>query len=306
MSDYGQNRQGFNWGGALSALGQAIATNRYGNVGAHMQAHGQNRMQMQEQQKRRNMTADYLEANGADPQLVEMARGGMAKEAFNIWGQQQKAQKPGHPEKFGLNPIYGRKDGKLILMQPGTYGSVNQMELPEGVEPLGPFEKSSETSRGREIGKQTGQAQFQLTGKQKQVQEHLRLVDEVVNHPSLGKSIGPVDGRWPDMLTFDTGVRDFRTRVQQITGTAFLQARQDLKGGGQITDFEGQKAEQALLRAEQSVNERDFQQAMLEYKAHIERGYAILQEQAGVEPSGLEQTGNKKRLRYNPQTGELE
>ena len=101
----------FNLGGALSAFGQAIATNNYGNIGGHMQAHGQNRMQMQNQQKRRNMTADYLQAQGADPQLIEMARSGMAKEAFGLWGQQQKANQPAKMPSAVQEYEYARGQG---------------------------------------------------------------------------------------------------------------------------------------------------------------------------------------------------
>lgn len=101
----------FNFGGALSALGQAVATNRYGNVGAHMQAHGQNRMQMQDQQNRRNMTAEYLEKVGADPQLVKMAQSGMAQQAFGIWGQQQKASQPAKMPSAVQEYEYARGQG---------------------------------------------------------------------------------------------------------------------------------------------------------------------------------------------------
>ncbi len=68
--------------------------------------------------------------------------------------------------------------------------------------------------------------------------------------------------------------------MNQLGGSAFLQARQALKGGGAITDMEGQKAEAALVRANAAQNIDDYKAAIEEYKTHLRNGFAILQQQA--------------------------
>jgi hypothetical protein len=78
----------------------------------------------------------------------------------------------------------------------------------------------------------------------------------------------------------------FDEKVANLRGKAFLQARQDLKGGGQITDYEGQRAENALLRASQAKDEADFVSAILEFKDAVTRGYQILEQQAGTDRGG--------------------
>jgi hypothetical protein len=72
----------------------------------------------------------------------------------------------------------------------------------------------------------------------------------------------------------------FRTELEQGGGQAFLQARQMLKGGGQITDFEGAKAEAAFSRmqlAAQNNNQEEFMQAVRDFQDAVNSGYEKLQ-----------------------------
>ena len=68
-----------------------------------------------------------------------------------------------------------------------------------------------------------------------------RLVDELVSHPGMKDVIG-----FPDNplalkgLVSGTNAADFRNRLKQITGRTFMEIFPTLKGGGQITEVEGQ------------------------------------------------------------------
>lgn len=88
-------------------------------------------------------------------------------------------------------------------------------------------------------------------------------------------------------------IRDFNTLLDQAKGKVFLEAYEGLKGGGQITEVEGQKAEQAIARLEQSQSEGAFLEALDDLEGVITRGVSRARKKAGVQaaPSGTTSTG---------------
>jgi hypothetical protein len=152
---------------------------------------------------------------------------------------------------------------------------------------------------GTETGQAQGGAQAALPQAAGDLQRFNEIVDGVINDPYLPSMVGPIDSKKPN-LSADSA--RFMGRIEQLTGEAFLAARAKLKGGGAITDMEGQKAENALMRAKLAMNETDYKSALEEAKMHMARGFEILQQQAagGINP------GNTKRLKYNPVTGRAE
>jgi hypothetical protein len=93
--------------------------------------------------------------------------------------------------------------------------------------------------------------------------------------------VGPVYGRLPNMTADAERVQQ---KIDQLKGGAFLQARQALKGGGAITDYEGKKAEEAYTRLSQAQSEGDFKAALDEFNYYVQQGLAKLQSQAGQRP----------------------
>lgn len=93
------NRSKF--GAALSAFGAGLATGNFGNVGRDMNrtmdrnTARQNFTQQQKmQEQRRNHTADWLQAKGANENTVALARNGGGARAMQIYQFEQKAQQP--------------------------------------------------------------------------------------------------------------------------------------------------------------------------------------------------------------------
>jgi hypothetical protein len=76
---------------------------------------------------------------------------------------------------------------------------------------------------------------------------------------------------------------DFKARLDQLKGGAFLEARQLLKGGGQITDFEGKRAEAAMARLEVAQDEKAFDAALDDFNAAVQAGVKKLQTRSGRE-----------------------
>jgi len=60
--------------------------------------------------------------------------------------------------------------------------------------------------------------------------------------------------------------------MDHVLGSAFWKARQLLKGGGAITDFESHKADQAFIRMNAPQNEADARKAMTDSRDHVTAG----------------------------------
>ena len=102
----------------------------------------------------------------------------------------------------------------------------------------------------------------------------LTNIDNLLNDPALGQALG-IEGflREPFVkLKLDTETGRVKGRLDQIKGAVFLQAFESLKGGGQITELEGIKAEQARARLSTAVSEEDFRVALQELRFYTEQG----------------------------------
>jgi len=63
--------------------------------------------------------------------------------------------------------------------------------------------------------------------------------------------------------------RNFNSYHDQAVGAAFLQAFETLKGGGQITQVEGEKATAALTRMNLAVDEKEYIKAAREFQTEV-------------------------------------
>ena len=259
-----------------------------------------------------NKTVEFLkQVNPELAQAVEM--GAMSpKDAYST---HLKAEAPNNGASYSKSPVYGEDaEGNVILGTVGDDGSFKQIDT-GGFTPstgvtkvdlgdrIGIMNKRTGeivgyedknlvgAERDKAIGKAQGANAANLGAATQGLDDTMTLVDSVLKHPSLSAAVGPIDGRLP---SFSSGARDFDERVEQIKNKAFLSARQELKGGGAITDYEGQKAETALVRASQAKSEADFIQAMNEFKQALQRGKQLLAMQAGQAPQQpqTQNTGN--------------
>ena len=84
-------------------------------------------------------------------------------------------------------------------------------------------------------------------------------------HPGFKDLIGRT---WKPGARFipGTNAADLDARLDQVKGGAFLQAFEALKGGGQITQIEGEKATAAISRMSRSQSENEFVTAAREYQ----------------------------------------
>jgi hypothetical protein len=106
----------------------------------------------------------------------------------------------------------------------------------------------------------------------------------------------------PSWMPFQGGtdVSDFRIALDQIKDKTFLQAFESLKGAGQITEKEGEKATSALNRMNAAQSEIAFIKAAREFEQNVRLGMDMAKKKAGLP------TGNTPRLRWNPKTNSWE
>jgi len=105
----------------------------------------------------------------------------------------------------------------------------------------------------------------------------------------------------PSYLTpAGSSASDFKVRLDQIKDRTFLQAFETLKGSGQITEKEGEKATSALNRMSTAQSEIEFIKAAREFEQNLRTGMDLAKKKAGVP------TGGTARLRWNPSTNSWE
>jgi hypothetical protein len=83
-----------------------------------------------------------------------------------------------------------------------------------------------------------------------------------------------------------TSARDFQAMHEQITGGAFMQAFETLKGGGQITEKEGEKATAAITRMSLATSEKEYMVAAREFQEVIRRGIQNAEKELRAGPGG--------------------
>lgn len=100
---------------------------------------------------------------------------------------------------------------------------------------------------------------------------------------------------------------DFDAFMEQVEGGAFLDAYESLKGTGQITEVEGEKATRAITRMKRSSSEVGFVKAAREFADIVRRGLERAEAREarlrGKTPTA--KSGGGKRLRYDPVTGDV-
>jgi hypothetical protein len=161
-------------------------------------------------------------------------------------------------------------------------------------------------------------ARAALPGAEQTVAIAKQAIDTLRNdRAGMGEQFGNILGI-PQQMTPaipQSNKAKFRVNLEQAGGQAFMQARAMLKGGGQITDYEGRRAEAAFSKiqaAAESGDQVQFLQALDEFEQAVDAGYQKLQaaanggyEQGAPAVTGAAPTGGKTYT-YNPATGELE
>lgn len=119
------------------------------------------------------------------------------------------------------------------------------------------------------------------------------LIGEVYNDPNLASVTGRLQGGGgnnpEDLNMFQNAIIGEQgpglvAKIGQIQSRGWLAARQMLKGGGPITDYESRKAEAAVARLQRTQNEADFKAALKDFHDAIREGMIKLQDAGKLSP----------------------
>lgn len=114
------------------------------------------------------------------------------------------------------------------------------------------------------------------------------LLDMAVKHPGRETATGMSGTLDPRSYLPGTNATNFKVLLDQLKGSAFLQAFENLKGGGQITEVEGKKATDAIARMNTAQSDDEFKKALVEFQGII--GQSI-RRMGGKLPGGREASG---------------
>lgn len=235
----------------------------------------------------------------------------------------------GSDAEYGLNPIYGVDDqGNPVILQTSKSGQVGRAALPDGVtlskdpirmdtgtgyvlmdpvtrQQIGFVPKNlAEAERQKEIGTAEGKADAAAPGDLQAGLNAKALVQQIRDDPNLERGTG-----FSSMGNVVPGTAgyDFQNVVDQAKGGAFLQAVQQMRGLGALSNAEGGAATQAITRMNTATSKEAFLSALADYERIIDQGIARSQNRMGERTiKGPQATGATTRRRYNPVTGALE
>lgn len=116
-------------------------------------------------------------------------------------------------------------------------------------------------------------------------------VDAILNDPNLPNVLGPIMGSGgnniDELPIWQRGVYGGEgtalvERIGNLQNKTWLAAREMLKGGGAITDFESKKAEGAMARMSRAKGEKEFRDALTDFKDAVVEGQKKLDAARGV------------------------
>ena len=176
--------------------------------------------------------------------------------------------------------------------------SIKRERLAKDFDPVLQSNLASAKEYGQALGKNRATAEAALPNALQTAEEGIRLIDEMVGKPEIkdasGKVIQKATKPHPGFssyvgATLTPGMRfmegsdtaSYEVRQKQIEGKAFLEAFQALKGGGSITEKEGEKGTQAIMRMNKASNEREYIAAARELQGILRTGMDRSRAKAG-------------------------
>lgn len=150
---------------------------------------------------------------------------------------------------------------------------LNLLRAQQELDPAFQAQKQAMISGAKETAVNQAKAAQDLPNVVMQAETTSKLVDNLLAHPgfkiSVGKSapVGKAMSMYPG-----TDAASFDIALNQLKGKQFLEAFESLKGGGQITQIEGEKATQAISRMEKANSEEEFIKASREFQGILRNG----------------------------------
>lgn len=199
---------------------------------------------------------------------------------FDQWSKEQKRA---GASSNSTNVTYGAPvagigpDGRPVFFQPPNRAGEPPQIIP-GIQP---------PKIGDEMRERDQQRATTIQG----VEDSLSVLDKAITHPGRATATGLSGAIDPRNYVPGTAARDFHVLKDQIGGKAFLQAFESLKGGGQITQVEGEKATAAIARLNTAQSDEEYRAALAEFRGIVAQGYQRMTGKP-YQPKTREASGN--------------
>ena len=310
-------------GGGMQGMSQGIQT---GILGQRQQSDQEqqrlDRMRQQQQDAENMRRWNTTDARAAETHPLDMELKRAHAMKYLADAEQAKSDiKTGG--KVSLTPIYGTDaDGNPVVMQPNQRGEMQRSKMPDGVtvsrnpikmdagthfvlidpvtrQPISTIPKDlAGTESAKTQGKAQGQAVIDLPGAIARSEEALATIEKLRSHP--GKDWGTGSTGWLPGIP-GTQQKDFVELNEQAKGGAFMQAFQMLKGGGAITNIEGDKATKAIARLDRSQSKRGYDAALADLEAVVKSGMERARQRAQASSAPASNNQQPYAARVQPQ-----
>lgn len=228
----------------------------------------------QQEMETSNRTAQWLRTQPGGEPYAQAIESGM--NASSVYSQYLSAQRPTKGQ-YGLTPHFIKdKDGNVKTVQFSSTGEQLVSDLPEGFtlakgvekidagthfeiidkitnEVVATVDKNvGEVAAEKKLAEMSIEAQQELPATMARANSTVALIDEIINSGAIPNILGDIQGR---VLPSTPGARavigqdgiNLLQKISRLQGSVFLEAFQRLKGGGQITEIEGAKAEASMI-----------------------------------------------------------
>ena len=136
---------------------------------------------------------------------------------------------------------------------------------------------AGDAAEAKAAGTLRGEAGAAIPGIVTDLRANTLLIDELLNDPALDSVVGGLQGAMPNI---SPGAVRVQSKINQLLGKAYLAAREELRGTGQITEREAEEARNAYTRLQNlRLGDEDYRQALLDFKRSLnlmlERSMAV-------------------------------
>ena len=267
----------------LELMNQATAQKRYAQELAIRQS-AENRAQKVFEQDSPEYRKQQIIDAGLDPNAPE-------SKVFMATGQNFPTPRVGvGPPSYVRDP-----QGKVHEFRPSSTGEQVESRYPEGYTPVSPEELAAEKAQGMSMGKARATAIQTLPGLSDQAENDIKSLEDLKTHPGRADATGTIMGQLGDrnILLGQQGI-DFRNRLSQVKSQAFLEAYKTLRGGGAISNAEGEKGTQAINRLSTVTSKEEFDQAIKDaqdiYRLGVDRMRRAAKGDFSTHPKELQPT----------------
>lgn len=240
-----------------------------------------------------SMNSDLIQAEDMQERKMKLQEKGLALQ------ERQLDAEMSSPSRQYAGQLVNTSQG-LMVFDPGTRSLVPATTedgnplMGAAYDPNIKQQLSEAGAAGAAIGKDTADAKVNVAKVEDNASLLRNKVSEVLKHPGRDIATG-----MSSVLPVVPGTKqaDFVNRLDQLQGDAFLQAFESLKGGGQITEIEGQKAQQAINRMSRGTSKEEFESAAKDFLTVVDALEQRTKAKAGIKTESQGETPAQRLAR---------